>query len=216
MRKAFVAALALLLTLLSGAAVACVFGTVYNLPIPFGMYASGASAALVASFVIVGYVLKARPAGPELQAVGRRDEPALLAKVPRWIIDNLAWASLLGLLLTIATGLFGTPNRLANFGMTFFWIVFALGFTYATVLLGDLYALINPWRTLCNWYERFEPDAFRGRLRYPQWLGYYPALTIYMAFIWIELFGQIRPRTLSVILLVYTGLNLTAAWLVGK
>jgi hypothetical protein len=216
MKKAILAVLALWLTLLSGGAVACVFGAVYNLPIPFGMYASGATAALVASFAIVGFVLKAQPVGPSLIAVGPGDEEAFVVTLPRWVVDNLAWLAMLGLTLTIATGVFGTPNRLANFGMTFFWIVFALGFTYATALLGDLYALVNPWHTLCRWLERFDREAFRGRVRYPEWLSYYPALAIYMTFIWIELFGQVLPRTMSAILLAYTALNLSVAWLIGK
>jgi len=100
--------------------------------------------------------------------------------------------------------------------MTFFWIVFGLGLTYATVLVGDIYALINPWLKLCDWIESFDAAAFRGQIRYPEALAYYPALALYMAFIWIELFGQIQPWTLSAILLIYTGLNLTAAWVFGK
>jgi hypothetical protein len=216
MRSVSTAALALLLALLSGGAVACVFGTVYNLPIPFGIYASGATAALVASFVIVGYVLKVPAMGADLRGVQADRSTESKATVPQWIVRSLAGVSVFGLLLTIATGLFGSANSFINFNMTFFWIIFALGFTYVTALLGDLYALINPWRTMCRALERISPEIFRGRLRYPEWLGYYPALALYMAFIWIELFGRIQPRTLSVILLVYTGLNLVAAWLIGK
>jgi hypothetical protein len=216
MRKTSIVALAVSLALLSGGAVACVFGTVYSLPIPFGMYASGATAALVASFVIVGYVLKVPAVGTDLRAVRAGSGTVSKATVPQWIVRSLAGFSVFGLLLTIATGLFGSTNPLINFNMTFFWIIFALGFTYVTALLGDLYALINPWRAICRAIERTSPEIFRGRLRYPAWLGYYPALALYMAFIWIELFGQIHPRTLSLILLIYTGLNSVAAWLIGK
>src|SRR5678816_3590273 len=71
-------------------------------------------------------------------------------------------------------------------------------------------------RVLCDWVERIKPDFFRARLDYPQWLGYYPALVLYMAFIWIELSGRTAPQALSWILLAYTGVNLVAASLVGK
>src|ERR1019366_9552444 len=47
------ALLMLSLALLSQNVVACVMGSVYNLPIPFGMYASGAAGALIASFCVV-------------------------------------------------------------------------------------------------------------------------------------------------------------------
>jgi hypothetical protein len=216
MNRIVIAASTLLLTLLSGGAAACVFGAVYNLPIPFGMYAYGATAALVASFAIVGYVLKAQPAGAHQAMTGPHADDTVVASVPRWLVTGLSLVSVLGLVLTIASGLLGTPNRLANFGMTFFWIVFALGLAYATALLGDVYALINPWRALCRWVETLSPSAFAGRIRYPAWFAYYPALFIYMGFVWIELFGQILPDTLSIILIAYTLCNLFAAWLFGK
>ena len=43
-----------------------------------------------------------------------------------------------------------TQDTLANFNMTFFWLVFALGFLYVTALIGDVYGWTNPWRTLCD------------------------------------------------------------------
>ena len=216
MKRTLTIALTVMLVLLSGGVAACVMGAVYNLPIPFGMYASGSAAALVASFAIVAYVLKAQTAGASFAATGRGEGAALQARVPRWLASNLAAAGVLGLLLTIATGVVGNANPLANFSMTFFWIIFGLGLTYVTALIGDIYALMNPWRTLCEWLEQFDREIFRERIRYPEWLGYYPALALYMAFIWIELFGQIQPRTLAAMLLIYTGLNLCAAWLLGK
>ena len=210
------AASALSLALMSDGVAAHVFAPTYTLPIPFGMYASGAAAALVASFVIVGYVLKEPAPRAPLQASRDDGGSAANGMLPAWIVRSLSFVSVFGLLLTIATGLFGSPNALVNFNMTFFWIVFVLGFTYATVLVGDIYALMNPWRAICDGLDRISPALFRGRLRYPAWLGYYPALALYMAFIWIELFGRTQPRTLSMTLIAYSGLTLVAAWLFGK
>jgi hypothetical protein len=116
-----------------------------------------------------------------------------------------------GLALCIATGLLGTPSPYGNFNMTFFWIVFILGFGYATALIGDLYALINPWRQFC----RLIPRAERGRFAYPERLAYWPALSFYTGLIWIELFSRGKPFTLSVALLVYTAINFAGVWLVG-
>jgi hypothetical protein len=200
----------------SGSARACVLGAVYNLPIPFGMYASGAGAALVVSFIVVAFVLRGPVASGTIAAASLGSLHVSQLSLPRWVVSTASWASLFGLLLTITTGLWGSANPLANFNMTFFWIIFWLGLTYSTALLGDLYSLINPWRALCGWLERANPGLFRGRLRYPAWLGYYPALLLYATLIWTELFGQIQPRTLSVMLLAYSGLNFGAAWVYGK
>jgi hypothetical protein len=51
---------------------------------------------------------------------------------------------------------------------------------------------------------------------YPAWLGYYPALALYIAFIWLELFGGTQPRSLAVCLLVYTAINFAGAAAFGK
>jgi len=44
------------------------FGNIYTLPIPFWMYAFSASAALVLSFVVVGYFVSAQSAARKLFA----------------------------------------------------------------------------------------------------------------------------------------------------
>jgi hypothetical protein len=216
MRRAGKAVLALTLAGWSGAASACVLGAVYNLPIPFALYASGAGGALVVSFAVVALVLRAAPASGAMRPVAPGRLADSLPAVPVWLVETLRWASVFGLLLTVVTGLFGSPNPLANFNMTFFWMIFLLGLTYLTAVLGDIYALISPWRTLCAWIERAVPGIFRGRLPYPRWLGYYPALALYAALIWGELFGQTRPATLSLLLIGYGGLNVLAAWLIGR
>ena len=202
---------ALLLLTLATSAHAHSFGTPYNLPVPFWMYAYGASATLAVSFAIVAYF-----AGVPIDAsrsaqvggqVGFRIPPALLAA--------LRFVSVALLALCIATGLFGTKNVYANFNMTFFWLVFALGFLYVTALVGDLYALVNPWRTLCDAFVAVaRPDA--SLATYPRRLGHYPALVLYAGFIWIELFGQSRPFSLAVVLAVYTLVNCAAAALFGR
>jgi hypothetical protein len=199
------------LLVMAGASQAHSFGTPYNLPVPFWMYAYGASATLAVSFAIVAYFagvpIDAKRLAPARNGPGFRVPGAVLA-----VLRALSVA-LLG--LCIATGLFGTRNVYANFNMTFFWLVFALGFLYLTALIGDLYALVNPWRALCDAFV-----AATGRraslARYPQWLGYYPALVLYASFIWIELFGESQPFSLAVTLCVYTLANGAGAGLFGR
>jgi len=204
------------LWLLPGTALAHSFGKLYNLPVPIWLYLYGAAAALLVSFLIVGFFVNVKAAAANYRTLaldesefGRSiDAPAVLAV--------LRAISVAGLVLTIATGLFGRNNAYQNFNMTFFWIIFVLGFTYLTALVGDLYAVVNPWRVLVDWIERVRPRAFAGRRPYPERWAYYPALVLYMAFIWIELFGRTRPFSLSVILLAYTALNFAGAWWWGR
>ena len=199
------------LLLLAGASTAHSFGTPYNLPVPFWMYAYGASATLAVSFAIVAYF-----AGVPIDVARfARSGRTTGLRIPAPLLGLLQALAVGLLVLCIATGLFGTRNVYTNFNMTFFWLVFALGFLYVTALVGDLYALVNPWRVLC--------DAFATATRrsaslftYPASLGYYPALVLYAGFIWIELFGHSQPFSLAVTLLAYTAVNFVGAALFGR
>lgn len=197
------------------AAFAHSFGRLYNLPVPFWMYVYGASAALAVSFLLVAYFVT----GGSAAAIGVRD-----AEGDAWLralrrLRAMALLKLLsvgGLLLCLLTGFFGSTNPYANFNMTFFWIVFVLGFTYLTALCGDLYATVNPWKLIAQGIERAVAGFMRGRWAYPSALGYWPALAFYMAFIWIELFGKTQPMSLALILSGYTVINLVGTWSVGS
>jgi hypothetical protein len=69
---------------------------------------------------------------------------------------------------------------------------------------------------LCAACERLYAGAFRARVPYPQFLGYWPAVALYFVYIWIELFGHSQPRSLAYTLIAYTALNLGAAAVFGK
>lgn len=192
-----------------GCAEAHAFGVIYNLPIPFWMYAFAASATLALSFLMVGFFVTGHNTERNLRSVEIPDA------VPRAGWSILRGLSVLLLLMTMLSGLFGAQRPFNNFSLTFFWIAFVLGFAYLTALIGDVYALINPWRVLCDLIERLRPMAFYGRIQYPRWLGYYPALALYMGFIWLELFGHTTPRTLGLVLLGYSILTFASAALFG-
>lgn len=190
------------------------FGVQYTLPVPFWMYAYGATAALVLSFVIVGIFAAVPPARSETSPNARRVGTHVF--VPAFVVQGLRALSVGLLALTIACGFLGTDNPFRNLNMTLFWIVFVLGLTYATAVVGDLFVFCNPWRTLCELLRARCGICFDGRIAYPAWLAYYPALALYIAFIWIELFGHGTPRQLALMLTAYTLLTVAMAWLFGS
>ena len=193
-----------------GSAAAHGFGRLYNLPVPFWLYAWGAAAALLLSFLLIGYFSTA-PAGAPAAPPTHDLAGARWAQALRRVLPAVRVFAVFLLMLCIATGFFGSRDPYRNFSMTFFWVVFVLGCTYLTALAGDFYAALNPWRTLA---ESFDCLA-RGRVRYPARLGEWPALALYLGFIWFELFGHGKPFSLAAMLLAYTLLNLASVWLVG-
>lgn len=188
------------------------FGKVYNLPVPFWLYAWAGIAALLLSFLVAGWFLTRQ------QGEQAPQQHIVADRCTRWLavlMPVLRLASLGALLLCIVAGFAGPSDAYLNVNMTLFWIGFVLAFAYLTALIGDIYAHINPWRAITDGLSRLAPGLFRGRLNYPQALGCWPALALYMAFIWIELLGHVTPLKLAWMLLAYTGINLVGAWLVG-
>jgi hypothetical protein len=173
------------------------------------MYAWASALALVLSFATLAIFVEA----PSLRLAGTQGAVAA-EKGPRFVGFGRV-ASVTLLLLCIATGLFGTNDPYQNFNMTFFWIIFVLAVPYATLMVGDFYSAINPWWAMVAWLDSKAPGAFAGRLQYPKAVAYYPALLFYMAFIWLELFGELSPRGLSLALVAYSMITLGGSCLFG-
>jgi hypothetical protein len=180
------------------------FGRLYTLPVPFWLYAYGAAAALLLSFLVAAFFIGAPRAHTQPWCLELSDRAWMHALRRVHLKAVLQFTAVALLLLCIATGLWGTRDPYRNFNMTFFWIMFLLCFAYLTALCGDVYAALNPWRSLALGIDRAWSGFSRGRWRYPQKLAHWPALTLYMAFIWIELFAFTRPHSLAVVLIAYT------------
>jgi hypothetical protein len=70
----------------------------------------------------------------------------------------------------IAAGLFGTQDPFRNLAPAFVWIAWWIGFTYLTALVGDVWAVLNPWKAL---YPAGRFGLARGL---PQGVGVWPAI----------------------------------------
>src|SRR5262249_22543604 len=103
-----------------------------------------------------------------------------------------------------------------NIGMTLFWVVFLLGLTYLTLIVGDLYALINPWKLGIQGLESLGLNLSKPRLRYSRRWGYWPAFAGYFALIWMELFIGPKPFALAVALILYSLSVWAGCMLFGK
>ncbi|MEX2027901.1 MAG: hypothetical protein WD988_00185 [Candidatus Curtissbacteria bacterium] len=187
------------------------FGQLYNLPVPFWLYLYGAAAALVVSFLVIGYFFN--------RSISAFDYPRLFlfkisAKNPFEAI--LKAVSIFFFLLTTLAGILGIDSSRSNFNMTFFWLIFLLGFTYLCALTGNLWSIVNPWKILVELGENITGREARGIFNYAPKLGYWSALVIYFLLIYFELIGGTGPAKLSLLLVGYTFLNFIGVILIGK
>ena len=189
------------------------FGKLYNLPVPFWMYLFGSAATLIVSFLIIGYFLTKN--GEEV-AYPKIRIPVLHLSMKKLPIGIAKSISIFLFSLTILTGLIGTDSSYFNFNMTFFWIFLVLGTTYLTALIGNVWTIINPWKILAEAFECISKKEIKGIITYPENFTYYPALITYFLFIWIELFANTTPFSLSLLLVQYSFLSLFGIFIFGK
>ena len=205
------------------AAAAHGFGQRYDLPIPLSFYLFGASAAVVVTFVIVGLFVR-EPARPQAQ-MGIELHLGRFA----WLIANpvLIWTlriSTLGIfILTVVAGLIGNQSPYRNIAPTMVWVIVWVGLVYVSAFIGNVWAVINPWRTLFELIDRIAHPLSPGasetstRLRYPAALGVWPAFALLIALAWIELVypNPAVPRFLAILLLGYSALTIAGMFLFG-
>jgi len=192
-----------------------VFFAPYALPVPFWLYLYGCAATLIVSFVVVGYFVGASAAQSTYRTWDLLPETRLWQAGWRSTVHVLRVGAVACLFLTITTGLVGTSDPAANISVTLFWVIFLLGFTYVTAVAGNVFDFANPWRVLLDWIGKLGVDLSKPRVRYPERLGYLPALAFYMTLIFMELFALPRPYLLSIALLSYTTITVAGAFFFG-
>ncbi len=106
-------------------------------------------------------------------------------KVPgwRWIAALLRLLGVGGLILVVLTGVMGLPNSVRNPGPVLVGVAFWLVVPFAGAFLGDLYRLLNPWRSLSS---LLGVGVVASRRPTGSW-GVWPATIAFVGFVWFEL-----------------------------
>jgi hypothetical protein len=178
-------------------------------PLPNWLMYFGSATVLIASFAALG-VLWARPVldrVAEGRSVGSSFSRLVLSPVVAAVVR--AFAVLL-LVLVWASAAFGNDFPTQNLAPTFIYVVFWLGMPLLSVLLGNVWSVLNPWRAVF-------PDN-EGVREYPRWLGYYPAAAGLFAFASLELayYDQADPRALALAIAIYSAWTWGGAAVFGR
>ncbi len=183
-------------------------GVVRDLPIPAIYFFIGAVVVLGASFVLLFLlwrdpVLEKHADGRKLPAVLSR----LLLSRPVRVLLGAFSVGLLG--LTLATALFGTTIELLNFAPTFVYVIFWLGIPLLSIVFGNVWSVLSPWRALADaavWVIELRGREARPVLAWTGRWGRYPAAAALFSFVALELASprQAYPRTLGIATALYT------------
>ena len=198
-------------------------GDRYDLPLPVSFFAVGGGAAVVVSFVIVGLLLRgdSRSIGyPRFNLFRYGWVEFLLSGPLLWPIKALSVSLLL---LVIATATSGSARAVDNFSPTFIWVIWWVGLGFFVAALGNLWALVNPWKVAYSagesLYQLVRPgEAMQLGVDYPQGWAMWPAVILFLAFAWIEnAFAESsNPRDLAWMVIAYSAITWAGMFTFGK
>jgi hypothetical protein len=177
-----------------------------DLPIPRWLFAWAAAVVLVVSFVALA-VLWPRPRLETARETRMFSVPAFLEPICG-LIGIAAFAFI------VYAGYAGTQTATANIEPTVIYVVFWVGIPFASAVFGDVFAPFNPWRALARGIGWLAGRVSRGRMpepmRYPVWLGRWPAAFGILAFAWVELvyINRDDPSILATLALLYAAIQL--------
>jgi hypothetical protein len=181
-----------------------------DLPIPYAYALIGAAWALTLTFAVVVFAWRKPRFDPGIPG---RSLPQWITAVvdsplTRWTVRGL------GLLLAVWVVIVGVagPQNAGNALPGAFYVLLWVGVPAASVLIGPVWRLISPVRTI----RRLLP--VRAPRRYPDALGYWPGAAGLFAFVWLELAspdpGSLR--AIKIWLACYIVITLGGALLCGQ
>lgn len=147
-----------------------------DLPIPEWLFAWAAAVVLVVSFFALSLLWRRARFEDDTWRPGPERLSRLVTNPVTEFLAGLAGVALLGVVLWSGTA--GTDLPGLNFAPTFVFITFWLGTALLSVVLGDVFRAVNPWRAIGRAYgwglRRVTGQAWRPPLRYPERLGRCP------------------------------------------
>jgi len=199
------------------------FGARYDLPIPLSLYLAGAGLTVAVSFAMLAVFMRSAPVSDGHWRLNlTRTAGGRFLVAPAFLLACRTLAVAL-FLVAVAAGLFGVQSPLKNIAPVMVWAIWWVGMAYISALLGDLWALVNPLDTLFAWAEALRARIRPGGklalgLRYPDALGAWPAVVLFLAFVWMELVWEKSdsPAYLAAAMLAYSALTWLGMLLFGR
>jgi hypothetical protein len=188
-----------------------------DLPVPYAYSVIGAAWALTFTFALVAFAWRKPRFDP--QKPGRPLPEAVTALVDSQLARAIAAAATLVFTgWAVAAGVWGPQNQ-SNALLGVFYVLLWVGLVVASLLLGPVWRVLSPVRTVYLLLQRITPERLRRpRFSYSESWGYRPAAVGLFAFVWMELASP-NPAALSWVrawLLIYAVVLLCGAWLCGQ
>jgi hypothetical protein len=195
-------------------------GGVKDLPVPLWLFYYGAALVLILSFVAL-WALWKRPILAE-KSRGRPLPDALEGVLRSRVLRLLAGAVSLALfvLVWIAAAI-GDTSPDENLAPRFVFVVFWLGLPALSVLLGNVWRVLSPWRAAADaaaWIWERAGLRWDAPFAYPERLGRWPGAVLLFAFAALELayWDPSDPRAIALAVFFYSAITWLAMLAYGR
>ena len=200
------------------------FAERYDLPLPLWLYLVGAGAAVAFSFLIVAVFVGGAHGAASYPRLNLLRFGLGRGLASRSVVFAIQAISVALFVLLLAAGFFGNQdNTFENIAPTLVWVIWWVGFAFVSALVGDLWALVNPWKAISIWVEavirRIDPDAAQSRgLELPDGLAIWPAVVLFFIFAWTELVWTSRgiPSSVASLIVAYSVITWLGMYLFGR
>jgi hypothetical protein len=188
-----------------------------DLPLPFSYALIGAALAIGVSFVVLLVLWREPRFDPEHagRPVGTRLARAIDSPVTRLVLRAVGLAATAYFVLALVFGKDDALNPSAGVVYVLLWV----GIPISSILLGPVWKLLNPIRTLHLLLSRaMGTDPEEGLAELPRWVGYWPAAASLLTFVWLELIpsNNTALSTLRLFFAVYLVVHLLASTWFGS
>ena len=195
-------------------------GGVRDLPVPGWLFYYGAALVLILSFVAL-WVLWRRPL-LERASRGRPLPEGLESVLRSRVLRLLAGAVSLALFVLVwVAAAIGDTSPDENLAPRFVFVVFWLGLPALSVLFGNVWTVLSPWRAVADaaaWTWERAGLRWEAPFAYPQRFGRWPGAVLLFAFAALELayWDPSDPRALALAIFLYSGITWLAMLAYGR
>jgi hypothetical protein len=195
-------------------------GGVTDLPVPGWLFYYGAALVLILSFVAL-WALWKRPL-LERASRGRPLPEGLEAFLrSRTLHIVLGAVSLALFVLVWVAAAIGDTSPDENLAPRFVFVVFWLGLPALSVLFGNVWTVLSPWRAAADaaaWFSERAGLRWEAPFAYPERFGRWPGAVLLFAFAALELayWDPADPRALALAIFLYSAITWLAMLAYGR
>lgn len=192
------------------------FGQRFDLPIPLWIFVVAGAAVVAVSFA---FVLPSRVSPAETDDAVAEGDAAHLRRPPVW----LGAVSVVFLAFLCWCGFVGSQEIPENILPTTFWLLVWIAVPLSVALVGDWTQPVNPYFFLSRISDsnRARAAILGGEepLRWPRWLGWWPAVVLFFLAVCGELIFNVTvtiPQNTALALALYAALSMLGGFFFGQ